>query len=155
MKQKSPTSTSCNAPPSRIFTMHSSSLCVPNSFSSVAWLASSWIPCAPCLESPISHRGKKKQKRGDVYKSGLGGGGGILVRHENLKAINHLRQRDRAVVFPIVERLGIIDVYDKIFFLALEMNLGLKSVSTSHAGFVGGGVGACAVWGNISGTGPV
>ena len=50
--------------------------------------------------------------------------------HEDLEAIYDLGQRDRAVTFPLVERIGIVDIHDKIFFLALIMNLGLRSVST-------------------------
>jgi hypothetical protein len=45
------TSVSCAVPPSRILITHSSSLWVPNSFSSVALLAASEIPCAPCLHN--------------------------------------------------------------------------------------------------------
>lgn len=67
------------------------------------------------------------------------------MRHENLKAIHNLRQRDRAIIFPLVERIGIVDVHDEIFFLALIMNLGLRSVSTGHVGFEErGGESACA-----------
>ena len=43
------TSTSWSIPRSRILIMHSSSFEVPNSFSSVALLAPSSMPCAPCL----------------------------------------------------------------------------------------------------------
>lgn len=62
----------------------------------------------------------------------------ILMRHENLKPVDHLRQRDRPVFLPIVERLRIIDIHNKILFLALKMHLGLLGVSTSHLAFVGG-----------------
>lgn len=68
--------------------------------------------------------------------------GQILVRHENLEAIYNLRQRDRAVAFPLVERLCIIYVHNEIFFLALKMDLGLRSVST-HVGIVGQVSGLC------------
>ena len=48
------TSVSCKIPPSRILIMHSSSLCVPNSLSSVALLAASCAFWAPCLNLVLS-----------------------------------------------------------------------------------------------------
>lgn len=57
--------------------------------------------------------------------------------HEDLEAIYDLGQRDRAVTFPFVERFGIVDIHDKILFLALKMNLGLRSVS-AHVDDVAG-----------------
>ena len=62
--------------------------------------------------------------------------GQILVCYENLEAIYDLCQRDRAVAFPLVERLAIFDVHDEVFVLALKMDLGLRSVS-AHVEVVG------------------
>lgn len=54
------------------------------------------------------------------------------MRHENLKPVDHLRQRNRAVGFPIAERLSVVDIHDEIFFFAVKMHLGLLGVSTRH-----------------------
>ncbi len=54
------------------------------------------------------------------------------MRHENIKAVDHLRQRDRAVLFPIVEGFSAVDVHDEIVLLAWKMHLTLLGVSTRH-----------------------
>jgi hypothetical protein len=52
--------------------------------------------------------------------------------HKNLEPIDYLRQWDRAVGFPIVEGLRVVDIDDEIFFFAMVMHLGLLGVPTRH-----------------------
>lgn len=72
--------------------------------------------------------------------------------HEDLEAIYDLGQRNRAIAFPLIERIGIVDIDDEILFLALIMNLGLRSVS-AHIDVAGQVIG-CAVFVDVYLLGP-
>ena len=58
----------------------------------------------------------------------------VLMCHEDLEARYNLSQRDGTVIFPFLHGFNIIDHNNKVFLLALVMDLGLGSVSTRHDG---------------------
>lgn len=51
---------------------------------------------------------------------------------EDLEAINDLGERDSLVTLPVADCLGALGEDDIVVLLALVVNLGLGSVSTSH-----------------------
>ena len=56
----------------------------------------------------------------------------LLMSDKDLKSRDDLCQRDRAVAFPFLHRLNIVNVYYKVLLLTLVMNFRLRSVSTRH-----------------------
>ena len=56
----------------------------------------------------------------------------LLVSDKDLESRDNLCQRDRAVTFPFLHRLNIVNVYYKVLLLTLVMNFRLRSVSTRH-----------------------
>ena len=51
---------------------------------------------------------------------------------EDLESAHYLSKRDRPVTLPLLHRLNVINVNDKILLLALVVDLALGSVSTRH-----------------------
>lgn len=58
----------------------------------------------------------------------------IPVRHEDLPAVEHLSQRDSAVLAPVVQSLSVIDEDDKVVDLALVEDAGLLLICARHCG---------------------
>jgi hypothetical protein len=115
----------------------SSSLWVPNSFSSDALLAVSKMPWLPCLtllalaqltplNSPhypaIRLRGKRRQKRQ----------GNSLVRDKDFPPAHNLCERNRRVLLPVLDGFRAVDEDDEVVVLALVVHLGLLVVSARH-----------------------
>ena len=51
---------------------------------------------------------------------------------EDLETAHYLSKRDGPVTLPLLHRLNVINVDDKILLLALVVDLGLASISTRH-----------------------
>ena len=51
---------------------------------------------------------------------------------EDFETAYYLSKRDGPVPFPLLHRLNVINVDDKILLLALVVDLALRSVSTRH-----------------------
>ena len=51
---------------------------------------------------------------------------------KDLESADNLRQWDRAIVLPFLNRLDVVDVNHKVLLLSLVMNLRLGCVSTRH-----------------------
>lgn len=54
------------------------------------------------------------------------------MRHKDLEAAHHLRERHGAVLLPLLHVLGALDEDDKIFFFARVVHLRLAGVATRH-----------------------
>ena len=57
-----------------------------------------------------------------------------LMCNKHLPATDDLSQRNGLVILPVSYGLRAVGEYDEVFFLALEVDFGLGSVSTSHIG---------------------
>lgn len=62
----------------------------------------------------------------------MSGEGRSLVSDEDFETAHHLSERDGSISLPLLHRLNVVNVDDKILLLPLEKDLGLRSVSTRH-----------------------
>jgi hypothetical protein len=62
------------------------------------------------------------------------GGLDLLVCDEDLECRDEVCHRDGLVLLPLLEGADVVDKDDEVVLLALEVNLGLGSLSLSHDG---------------------
>ena len=52
--------------------------------------------------------------------------------HEDLEATHDLCEGDRAVLLPVLNRFGSVNVDHEVFVLAMVVNLGLRGITAGH-----------------------
>ena len=57
------------------------------------------------------------------------------MRHENLPAVDDLRQGNRPVLDPVLDGFGAVDEDDEVVLLAFVVDFGLLGVAAGHGGW--------------------